>query len=196
MSEDAQQRALLLKFLRSPKEIQMLNFGETLLTALALIEPRKTDNRIFTEPVQISQTNRSDIISALKVPGKWIGRLFLKYRRRRDLDLARFRLYGMSDLHLQDIGLRRCDIYDAVERKAEAYKKKKSGLLKAVKKKLMDARKTREAYVQLMSMDARQLADIGLTRSDLQAVRNGIVKDFANCNRLHASNTNDRRRAG
>lgn len=173
----------------------MLNFGETLLTALALIEPRKTDNRIFTEPVQVLQTNRSNIISALKVPGKWIGRLTLKYRRRRDLDLARFRLYRMSDLQLQDIGLRRCDIYDAVERKAVAYKKK-SGLLKAVMKKLMDARNTREAYVQLMSMDARQLADIGLTRSDLQAVRNGIVRDFANCNRLHASNNNDHRRAG
>jgi hypothetical protein len=61
--------------------------------------------------------------------------------------------------------------------------------------KFIEAQKARAAYVHLMAMDARQLADIGLTRGDVAAAINGNKERLANDNMTQPGNNNDHRRA-
>lgn len=173
----------------------MMSFEEKDLEALALLEPQKNDPSFAYNGALVTRAYESVVGLSTKNPVKWLRAAAKAYRRHRERGAAKFKLYAMSDRQLRDIGLTQSQIYHAVERTKEKRKLKFPAFFRFLAKRFSEASRVRKAYVNLLVMDSRQLADIGLTRGDIQAVRNGVVRDFANCNRLHASNNNDRRRA-
>ena len=80
--------------------------------------------------------------------------------------------------------------------KFEIQKSKALNFLKTLANRFLQEHRTRKSFEYLMTMDSRQLADIGLTRADIQACRNGTVRRVANGNRDQASGITDQRRAG
>tara|TARA_R110000787_G_C13152602_1_gene418681 strand:- start:95 stop:472 length:378 start_codon:yes stop_codon:yes gene_type:complete len=101
-----------------------------------------------------------------------------------------------KSIHTQTPESHESSISCQADGKFEMWKSRTLGLLVTLAKKFQQARKARKSFECLMTMDSRQLADIGLTRTEIQACRNGIVRSIANGNQVQASEINDHRRAG
>ena len=173
----------------------MISYGKKEMEALALIEPINANNiAIDTEKyVRKAHELRSEFLADTlqKMYRGTVG----KYRQHRKLEAAKNALYAMSDRELNDIGIIRSEIDQAVEGKREMEATKKTGFWQNLMNKFVEAQKARAAYVHLMAMDSRQLADIGLTRGEIEVAVNGNKKDRANDNLAQPINTNDHRKA-
>ncbi len=174
----------------------MISYGKQEIEALAMIEPVNTNNtHIDTERyVRKAHELRSEFI-AEKLSALYqvtVG----KYLRNRELAAAKTALYGMSDRELSDIGITRSEIDRAVEGKGEMETTKKKGFWASLVTKFMEAQTSRAAYVHLMAMNSRELADIGLTRGEIEIAVRGDRAYRANDNLEWPSNTNDHRKAG
>ncbi|WP_373087589.1 DUF1127 domain-containing protein [Sneathiella sp.] len=173
----------------------MMSYNKTDIEALALIEPVKSDNNNVVDTnayIRRAHVMRSNYIKELLVSAyaNTVGR----YRKHRELKMARMSLYAMSDRELQDIGIARSEIDNAVEGYTSEIR---TPLWKTLARKWEQARKFRAGFAELVAMDARQLADIGLTRGDVEAAIAGKRNRLANDNQTAANNNsnNDRRHA-
>ncbi|MCF8466117.1 MAG: DUF1127 domain-containing protein [Sneathiella sp.] len=173
----------------------MMSYSKKDIAALALIEPVKANNNYIDTDALVHRAHvlRSEYFAAqvAALYDNTVG----KYLRHRDIEAARNSLYAMSDRELHDIGITRSEIDRAVEGKTEMETVKKSGFWKSLAGKFIEAQKARAAYVHLMAMNTRELADIGLTRGEIAAAVNGNKKALANDNLAQPSNNNDHRRA-
>ena len=174
----------------------MLSYSKNEIEALALIEPVEANNNNFDTNIYVHRAHqlRSEYLVE-KLAALYDGTVG-RYRRHRALEAAKDSLYAMSGRELHDIGITRSEIDRAVEGKTEMETVKKTGFWKSLAEKFIEAQKARAAYVHLMAMDTRQLADIGLTRGDIEAAVHGDMERLANDNQAQPSNNNDHRRAG
>jgi len=173
----------------------MMSFGEKELEALALIEPATTDHDLGGGGNTVRRTHESKVRSNFKKLARLCQPIANAYRRHRDLKASEKCLYAMSDRELRDIGAVRTEVDNAIVKARQLRKVKISKFLKAALKEFLNSRKTKTAYVHLMSMESRQLDDIGLTRGDINAALLGTKYKFANANLVPESNDNDQRRA-
>ncbi|WP_340150351.1 DUF1127 domain-containing protein [uncultured Sneathiella sp.] len=174
----------------------MISYGKKEIEALAFIEPINTNNLVIDTEKYIRNAHelRSEFLTdALR---KMYRRTVGKYKEYRQLEAAKETLFAMTDRELKDIGITRSDIELAVEGRREMAMTTKTGFWRKLMNKFIEAQQARAAYVHLMAMDSRQLADIGLTRSEVEAAVNGNRNDRANDNLVRPSNTNDHRKAG
>lgn len=170
----------------------MLSYDKKAIEALALVEPIKStnNNHIDTEAlVRRAHKLRSEfVMNTLKSAFEaTVGR----YEKHRNIQTAKAALYSMSDRELQDIGINRSEIDFAVTGKSASAPK--VSLWKNLAREWVKAQKTRAGYAHLIAMDARQLADIGLTRGDIEAAVNGKLYAQANDNRTVANNNGQRK---
>ncbi|MZR31264.1 DUF1127 domain-containing protein [Sneathiella litorea] len=174
----------------------MISYGKKEVEALALIEPVNTN---ITEIDTEYYLNKARELRS-KYFAEKVSALFQvtvgKYLRNREIEEAKGALYRMSDRELRDIGITRAEIDRAVEGTPELEPVKKNGFWTSFITKFLEAQTARAAYVHLMAMNSRELADIGLTRSEIEAAIKGDRKYRANDNLAQPSNTNDQRKAG
>jgi uncharacterized protein YjiS (DUF1127 family) len=171
----------------------MMNYNQKELEALAMIQPVQVNKENFDVDALIYRGHvlRSEYISNgvvslfKKVTGKFAKRL--------QIAAAKRSLHAMSNRELNDLGITRSEIDYAVEGKMDA--KFAPSFWTTVKAKLAHAQKARAGYAQLMAMDTRQLADIGLVKGDIEAAVHGNTAFLANDNLAHASNNNEHRLA-
>ena len=171
----------------------MMSYGKQEIEALAMIEPVNTNTGYINAEAYIRKARvlRSECMT--KTMRNLYQATVGKYLRHRELEVAKEALYKMSDRELQDIGINRGDIDRAVKGNIEMDTPKKKGFWATLATKFIEAQTSRAAYVHLMAMNSRELADIGLTRSEIEsAVRGSRTND----NLVQASNTNDHRKAG
>jgi uncharacterized protein YjiS (DUF1127 family) len=84
-------------------------------------------------------------------------------------------LYSLSDLMLADIGLRRHEIDAVVEKSYPSTSIME--LIAGLIDKMAEAHKNRELAWELAGYDDRLLADMGLYRSDISSISNGIYPE-------------------
>lgn len=126
---------------------------------------------------------------------KWISDVIKGFKAKRDLKAAKEALHGMSDRELRDIGLTRGEIDQAVEGNVAAAPAKTEGFWARIARRFIEAQQARAAYIQLSAMNARELADIGLTRSEIEAAVTGKLQLRANDNLVEAAHLNGHRKA-
>lgn len=176
-----------------------MSYNKKDIEALAMIRPVETksnhievDRYVHQAHVMRSQFVSDQITALIKLT---IG----KYRKHRRNEAAKQSLYAMTERELKDLGITRAEIDYVVEGRTAMKNAEKtsyiSSLLKSLAEKFAEAQKARAGYAQLMAMDSRQLADIGLTRGDIEsAVAKGHPRT-ANDNRSVANNNDDHRHA-
>ncbi|USG60388.1 DUF1127 domain-containing protein [Sneathiella marina] len=171
----------------------MMNYNQKELEALAMIQPVQVNKENVNVDALIYRGHvlRSEYISngIASLYNKVTG----KFAKSRQIAAAKRSLYAMSDRELVDLGITRSEIDYAVEgRRGE---KPAPSFWASFKEKLVRAQKARAGYAQLMAMDARQLADIGLVKGDIEAAVHGNTALLANDNLAQASNNNEHRHA-
>jgi uncharacterized protein YjiS (DUF1127 family) len=171
----------------------MMSYGKQEIEALAMIEPVNTNTSYIDTEAYINKARvlRSQFIA--KQFGNLYNATVGKYLQHRELEAAKDTLYAMSDRELRDIGINRGDIERAVKGDLDVSAPARKGFFASLVTKFIEAQTSRAAYVHLMAMNSRELADIGLTRSEIEAAVRGMR---TNDNLAHASNTNDHRKAG
>ncbi|MEX0583586.1 MAG: DUF1127 domain-containing protein [Sneathiella sp.] len=173
----------------------MISYGKKEMEALASIEPINTNSVVVDTEKFIRKAH--ELRSEFMTDALWafyqstVG----KYKHYRELEAAKTNLYAMSDRELKDIGITRSEIDRVVEGKREMKMTQKAGFWQSLLNRFVEAQKTRAAYVHLLAMDSRQLADIGLTRGEIEVAVNGNRKGRANDNLAQPSNTNGHRKA-
>jgi uncharacterized protein YjiS (DUF1127 family) len=174
----------------------MISYGKQEIEALALIEPVNTNKIRIDADAYIRRAHelRSQYFTE-KLSNLYQATVG-KYLRNREIQLAKNALYNMSERELKDIGITRNEIDRAVEGRKEMEASQKKGFWTTLATRFMEAQTSRAAYVHLMSMNSRELADIGLTRSEIEAAVKGHRNYRANDNLERPSNTNDHRKAG
>ncbi|MAL80493.1 MAG: hypothetical protein CMN55_15545 [Sneathiella sp.] len=121
--------------------------------------------------------------------------LVAKFKKQRQATAAKAALYEMSDRELKDIGLTRAEIDQAVDGTVKSASVRGEGFWRKLGRKFIEAQQARAAYVQLMAMNSRELADIGLSRGEIEAAVNGKLQLRANDNVALPANLNDHRKA-
>ena len=171
----------------------MMNYNQKELEALAMIQPVQVNKENVNVDALIYRGHvlRSEYISngVASLYKKVTG----KFAKRHQIAAAKRSLHAMSNLELNDLGITRSEIDYAVEGKMAT--NSAPSFWTTVKAKLAQAQKARAGYAQLMAMDARQLADIGLVKGDIEAAVHGNTAFLANDNLAHASNNNEHRHA-
>lgn len=173
----------------------MISYGKKEMEALALIEPVNINRvNIDTEAyIRKAHKLRSEFLTDLL--SSFYQATVVKYRKSREIQAAKNALYTMSDHELSDIGVFRSEIEQAVAGTKKMETTVKEGFLASLVSKYVEAQKARTAYVHLMAMNSRELADIGLTRGEIAAAVNSNSIGRANDNQAQASNTNNHRQA-
>jgi uncharacterized protein YjiS (DUF1127 family) len=173
----------------------MMSYNQKELEALAMIQPVQVmeekidiDALVYNAHVLRSQYVSESVASFYK---RTLGKL----AKRRHIAAAKRQLHAMTDRELNDIGITRSDIDYAVEGKTAMDAKSKTTIWNRLKETFVKAQKARAGYAQLMAMDARQLADIGLVKGDIEAAVNGNIELLANDNVSKASGNNEHRHA-
>lgn len=168
------------------------------IEAVAMIRPVQSNNKVDVDAlVYRAHVLRSQYITE-KLSNLYettVGR----YKKHLKVEAAKRALNAMTDRELLDIGISRGEIDFAVEGKnkpmAKTASKSKVGFFTSLGRKFMEAQKARAATAMLMAMDSRQLADIGLTRGEIEiAVKEGKAW-LANDNSQPAANNNGHREA-
>lgn len=176
-----------------------MSYNKKDIEALAMLRPVESNNNHINVDRHVYEAHvlRSEYIS-----GQFAG-LFSsianKYKTYMRNQNAKQSLYAMTDRELHDLGISRSEIEMAVEGKTAEDAKQQGSFLtrlfKSVAAKIAAAQKARAGYAQLMAMDARQLADIGLTRGDIEAAVNDGLPKKANDNLSAANNNSGQRHA-
>lgn len=173
----------------------MMNYNQKELEALAMIQPVQVkkenidiDALVYNAHVLRSQYVSESIASFYK---RTLGRL----AKRQHNAAAKRSLHAMTDWELNDLGITRSEIDYAVEGKKAMESASKATFWGRMKDKLANAQRARAGYAQLMAMDTRQLADIGLVKGDIEAAVNGNVDLLANDNISKTSSNNEHRHA-
>lgn len=171
----------------------MRNFGQEDLAPIATTKPVNNNDVRF------------DVLAVLKEAQasrnyhmhKWIADKIEAIKAKRKINAAKEALYQMTDRELRDIGLTRGEIDRAVEGRLNevASTAPREGIMKRLVRRFIEAQKARAAYIQLSAMSARELADIGLTRSDIEAAVTGRLQVRANDNLIEAAHLNGHRKA-
>ncbi len=171
----------------------MMSYNKKDIEALALLRPVESNNNHIDVDRHVYEAHvlRSEYISGQ------ISNLFAsianKYKTYRRNQLAKQSLYAMTDRELADLGISRAEIDYVVDGKTQPEASEQGSFLaklfRSISAKIAAAQKARAGYAQLMAMDARQLADIGLTRGDIEAAVNDGLPKKANDN-LSAANNN------
>ncbi|MDF2367518.1 DUF1127 domain-containing protein [Sneathiella sp.] len=174
----------------------MISYGKQEIEALAMIEPVNTNTTYIDTETYVKKAHELRSLFIAEKLSNLYQATVGKYLKNRELAAAKTALYGMSDRELQDIGITRGDIDRAVEGKSEMETTKKKGFWASLATRFMEAQTSRAAYVHLMAMNSRELADIGLTRGDIETAVRGDRVYRANDNLDRPSNTNDHRKAG
>jgi uncharacterized protein YjiS (DUF1127 family) len=160
----------------------------------AYINDNKVDEAAL---IKHAKTMRSrDIFKKLSsLSEKALGRYKLSLRTK----AAKRELFAMSDRELSDLGVSRGEIDYVVDGKGQSPDDStigsKPGYFKILGRKFNEARKKYAEYVRLaadyerlVAMDARQLADIGLMRDDIDVA----LKPRS----IRSDNDNDKRMVG
>ncbi len=176
-----------------------MSYNKKDIEALAMLRPVESNNNLIDVDRHVYEAHvlRSEYISGqISSLFASIANKFRSYRRNQ---LAKQSLYAMTDRELADLGISRAEIEQAVEGKSLSAAGGQDSILaklfKAVGTKIAAAQKARAGYAQLMAMDARQLADIGLTRGDIEAAVNDGLSKKANDNLSAANNNGEQRHA-
>lgn len=171
----------------------MMNYNQKELEALAMIQPVQVKKQDVDVDALIYRGHvlRSEYMS--KSIASLYNKVTGKFAKLGQIAAAKRSLHAMSDRELNDLGITRSEIDYAVEGKLDA--KVAPSFWTVVKAKLVHAQKARAGYAQLMAMDTRQLADIGLVKGDIEAAVHGSTAFLANDNLAHASNNNESRYA-
>lgn len=174
----------------------MISFNEKDLDAVAMIAPATANTNVVDVQTMIAKahTVRSEYVHELV--GDLVSSIKTGLKQASAKRKAKEQLYAMSNRELADIGITRGDIEFAVNGgvapKTMLHKRIEAAFV-APFKALENWRSRREGYAQLMAMDARQLSDIGLTRSDVAKAIAGQMS-LANDN-VATANSNEGRQA-
>jgi len=150
----------------------MFSFTAKDLDGIAFLQPQTANNNKFDVDAAVARAHqlRSEFFtSAIK---SLVNKMSTSLKNRAEARRAVAQLSAMSDYELSDLGVSRSNIKYAVMGEVAA----KTPLRGVIRNKLVAAvsaykkwQHQRSGYQQLMSMDARQLSDIGLTRGDIHA---------------------------
>lgn len=171
----------------------MISYGKKEIETLALIEPVNNNSNYIDIETYINKAHNLRAKFMVEVFSNLYQATIGKIMQNRELAAAKNALYGMSDRELKDIGINRNEIDRAVEGRVATETTGNKGFLSNLVTKFVEAQTSRAAYVHLMAMNSRELADIGLTRSEIEAAVSG---NRTNDNLARPSNTNDHRKAG
>ncbi len=119
---------------------------------------------------------------------KGLIRLGRRWHARR---AAYAQLMAMDQRQLDDIGLTRSSIHDAVYGRQVANGEALARGLMALGRRLAEWRRRQLARQELLGLDDRMLSDIGLSRGDIEAAIRGVVvpgQDADNENQRPAAN--------
>ncbi len=126
---------------------------------------------------------------------KGLARLGRRWHARR---AAYAQLMAMDQRQLDDIGLTRSRIHDAVYGRQVANGEALARGLMALGRRLAEWRRRQVARHELLGLDDRMLSDIGLHRSDIEAAIRGVVvpgRAADNENQRPAANQDEPRHA-
>ncbi|MFC4273463.1 DUF1127 domain-containing protein [Sneathiella chungangensis] len=173
----------------------MISYSKKEIEALAMIEPVNANSLHLDTQAYINHARKLRSEYMTKKLSDLYQAVVGKYLKNREIAAAKDALYAMSDRELQDIGISRSEIEQAVVGSKEVSEVQSKGFWKTLAEKFVEAQKARAAYVHLMAMNSRELADIGLTRGEIDAAIHSGRKGRANDNLAQPSNINDHRKA-
>lgn len=169
----------------------MKNYGTETMGNLAASKPVNTNfaDMDVVALIKKAQASRNEHMSS------WISNAIEGFKEKREASAAKATLYSMTDRELRDIGLTRGEIDQAVDGTLSVAAEPRVGFWKTLGIRFIEAQKARAAYIQLSAMNARELADIGLTRTEIEAAVTGKLQLRANDNLVEAAHLNGHRKA-
>jgi uncharacterized protein YjiS (DUF1127 family) len=191
----------------------MFSFNEKDLNAVAMLRPNVANNNTIDIDSAIANAHRLRSEYFRGMVGSAFSGLIAKYVRYRSNQRAIAQLNAMSNYELSDLGVSRSNIEHAVmgeDAMVRAHRLRSiyvgslirsavskvvtvvSATIGSVASSYKETRLRKNGYQQLMAMDARQLSDIGLTRSQVSAAVSGRGS-MANDNHAISNNNGGRK---
>ena len=154
----------------------MFSFTEKDLDGIAFLQPKTANSNQFDVDAAVARAHelRSEFFTnSIK---SLVSKMSAKRKERAATRRAIAQLHSMSNRELADLGVSRSNIAYAVMGEAAAHTPLRGVIrnkLAALASGYKQWQQKRTGFDQLMSMDARQLSDIGLTRGDISAAVSG-----------------------